>query len=48
MEKIEYLIALHETKQNETLESAFYCLNLCLNIAVSGNDELINKLDNGR
>ncbi len=47
LEKIEQVINLHNNEPSVILYEGLVCINLALNMAVTGNKELLNKLENG-
>jgi len=48
IEQIENLEKQFDSNPNQKVLDGFACIHLCLNMTVTGNDELIKALDNGR
>ena len=47
LEKIEILLSTHDKQPSVILCEGLYCINLAMNMAVTGNKELLDKLNNG-
>ena len=48
IEKIELLESLMNNKPSQVIIDGLMCIHLCLDVAVTGNDDLIKAIENGR
>ena len=48
IEKIEHLESLMNDKPSQIILDGLACIHLAINIAATGNTDLINALQNGR
>ena len=48
IDKIEFLESLMDNQPSQIIIDGLACIHLCINIAATGNNDLIELLENGR
>jgi hypothetical protein len=48
IEQIEHLESMMNNKPSQVIIDGLMCIHMCLDIAVTGNDDLIKAIENGR
>jgi hypothetical protein len=48
IEKIEYLESLFSKEPTQSIIDGLTCIHLCMDISITGQEDLIKALENGR